>query len=246
MFSGHKPVLGIAEPELIKQILVKDFHLFRNRQKRRGENQISRKNLVNQRDEEWKRVRSLVSPTFTSGKMKKMYPLMTKCAQEYVEALKNEAINENEIDLKQMNGNFTMDVIAKCAFATTTNSHKDPENPFIKHAKNLFNFRVWKLALIVILPEFLIEFMRITTSPKESFNFFVQTTNYIIRKRRENKEKHNDLLQLLMDAEKGDQLKHENDVNESHHINEGINQFNLSHSFGKRELHLLSTKSYIK
>jgi len=154
-----------------------------------------------------------------------MYPLMTKCAQEFVEALKNEAISQNEIDLKQMHGNFTMDVIAKCAFATTTNSHKDPENPFIKHAKNLFNFSIWKLALTVMFPEFLLDLMRITVTSNESFNFFVQTTNYIIRKRRENNEKHNDLLQLLMDAEKGDQLKHENDVNESHHINEGMNQF---------------------
>ncbi len=225
MFSGHKPVLGIAEPELIKQILVKDFHYFRNRPKVKAMNPISRIDLVNQKDEEWKRLRSIASPTFTSGKMKKMYPLMTKCAQEFVEALKNEAISQNEIDLKQMHGNFTMDVIAKCAFATTTNSHKDPENPFIKHAKNVFNFRVWKLALIVIFPEFLLKLMRITANSNESSNFFVQTTNYIIRKRRENNEKHNDLLQLLMDAEKGDQLKHENDVNESHHINEGMNQF---------------------
>ncbi len=82
-----------------------------------------------------------------------------------------------------MHGNFTMDVIAKCAFATTTNSHKDPENPFIKHAKNLFNFRIWKLALIAMFPEFLLDLMRITATSNESSNFFVQTTNYIIRKR---------------------------------------------------------------
>jgi len=53
-----------------------------------------------------------------------------------------------------------------------------------------------------------------TTSDIKSVNFFIDTTKHIIRKRRENKQKHSDLLQLLIDAQKGDQLRDENDVNE--------------------------------
>jgi len=225
LFSGHKPVLSVADPELIKQILVKDFHLFRNRQKQKVSHPITGKNLAVARDEQWKRVRSIVSPTFTSGKMKKMFPLMRSCTQEFVEALEQYANEESDISLKDINGNYTMDVIAKCAFATTTNSHKDPDNPFIKHAKNIFNFRLWKLAVIVMTPVFILELIGLrSTTDSKSVGFFVDTTRHIIRKRRENKEKYNDLLQLLMDSKKGDQLRDENDVNESHHINEGYNR----------------------
>ena len=76
-----------------------------------------------------------------------MYALINECCDEFIENLDEFAKNKKEIDLKQLHGAYTMDVIAKCAFATKTNTHKDPENPFTKNAFAIFNIKLWKFLL---------------------------------------------------------------------------------------------------
>ncbi|CAG2174931.1 unnamed protein product, partial [Oppiella nova] len=68
-FNKSDPVLKVAKPELIKTILVKDFHLFSDRVYRPAPHEVLDKNLFHSRGEDWKRLRSIMSPTFTSGKM---------------------------------------------------------------------------------------------------------------------------------------------------------------------------------
>ncbi|CAG2101756.1 unnamed protein product [Medioppia subpectinata] len=78
---GHyelgKRTLTVADPELIKQILVKEFDKFRNRLSKESRKIAPNmpKHLFNSNDDEWKRLRLIVSPAFTSGKLKRLYPL---------------------------------------------------------------------------------------------------------------------------------------------------------------------------
>ena len=46
--------------------------------------------LFNLRGAEWKALRSKLSPTFTSGKMKAMFPLVQECAAELEDLLRSE------------------------------------------------------------------------------------------------------------------------------------------------------------
>ena len=76
------PLLKVADPELIKTILVKDFQLFPDRMTTYGQvDNIMSKNLALLTGEDWKRIRAIISPTFTSGKMKRMYPMMKICVK---------------------------------------------------------------------------------------------------------------------------------------------------------------------
>jgi hypothetical protein len=50
----------VAEPELIKNIMVKDFHIFVNRQILELDEPILDRALTIVRDDEWKRLRSVV------------------------------------------------------------------------------------------------------------------------------------------------------------------------------------------
>jgi len=62
----------VGDPALIKNILVKDFHLFTDRSNtRKATDAINRSNLFRLTGDDWKRVRSIVSPAFSSGKMRK-------------------------------------------------------------------------------------------------------------------------------------------------------------------------------
>uniref|UniRef100_A0A8C8UJK1 unspecific monooxygenase n=1 Tax=Peromyscus maniculatus bairdii TaxID=230844 RepID=A0A8C8UJK1_PERMB len=72
LFDGHIPVLAITDTEMIKNVLVKEcYSVFTNRRDF-GPMGIMRKAVTMSKDEEWKRIRALLSPAFTSGKLKEV------------------------------------------------------------------------------------------------------------------------------------------------------------------------------
>ncbi|CAG2182090.1 unnamed protein product, partial [Oppiella nova] len=80
VYELGKPVLYLSDPELIREVLVKDFHMFTNRREFRTGGDPIFENMVGlQKDSEWKRIRSVMSPTFTTGKLKRMTPLILEC-----------------------------------------------------------------------------------------------------------------------------------------------------------------------
>jgi len=78
----------VCEPSVIKSILVKDFHLFSDRYHiRDASDQIASKTLFHMNGDAWRRVRAITSPTFSSGKMRKMYPLIRECLADMLTQL---------------------------------------------------------------------------------------------------------------------------------------------------------------
>ena len=84
---GGKPSLVVADPELLKQIMIKDFPNFRNRFQVQSPGPLFNKNLLNAKDETWKRIRNTLTPTFSAGKMKLMVPLIEKSCDTLLEKL---------------------------------------------------------------------------------------------------------------------------------------------------------------
>ena len=72
-----KPQLLVVDLELAKTVLVKDFEYFQNRQAFGGfQDEYLDEMLTQLEGDRWKQARSLVSPVFTSGKLKLMLPLI--------------------------------------------------------------------------------------------------------------------------------------------------------------------------
>ncbi|XP_054157216.1 cytochrome P450 3A56-like [Oppia nitens] len=228
LYNGTDPVLHVAEPEVIKQILVKDFNRFTDRRHLKTEHPIINKNLFNSEGDDWKRLRTITSPTFTSGKMKQMYHLVRKCLQEYLDVLDELAESEQPVDFKAMHQNLTMDVIASCAFATKTNAQKDPNNPFVVNGRAVFDFKAIKMIPAFLFPKFLNRLLGIRTNLNEKPNDYIFSLGRHMLDRRQKGERNNDFLQLLMNANADNNNNHNNnnkdvdkDVGESHHVNEG-------------------------
>ncbi|CAG2117164.1 unnamed protein product, partial [Medioppia subpectinata] len=225
-FLGKTAILTISDPKLIKNVLVKDFHLFPDRSKfAQTKDPIMSRNLTQLTGDDWKRVRSIVSPTFTSGKMKKMYPRIKECLNDFMNHLETFALKREEIDVKDMYGNYTMDVIATCAFATKTDVHKSLDNPFVVNARIAFNTNPIKRVAILMLPSVLQKLFGLSTS--HTREFFIGSIRQIMANRTKSEgKKYNDFLQLLIDVEKQqDIVRDENDNLDSHHVNEGKYSF---------------------
>src|SRR5882757_439519 len=100
-----------------------------------------------------------MSPTFSSGKMRKMQPLIDECVQTMV---KNFTIltksGATEMDVKKVFGAFSMDIVITVAFGTKVDSLIDEDNPIILNARKLFNRKVdikilFRLAIFFLSPK---------------------------------------------------------------------------------------------
>lgn len=76
----HRPALVLKDLELIKTVMIKKFNYFTNRalQTDPHHDPLGNNNLFFVRNPEWKDLRNKISPVFTSGKIKQMYPLMVE------------------------------------------------------------------------------------------------------------------------------------------------------------------------
>ena len=79
-------------------------------------------------------MRTLISPVFTSGKLKLMVPHLEKCADN-MDDLFAAAVETGEIlEAKDVFGKFTLDAIATSAFGIESDSFKNPDGVFRKTA----------------------------------------------------------------------------------------------------------------
>jgi len=105
MFDFLKPVYIIRDPEIIKQITVKDFDHFVNHRGNIDEHidPIFGRFLIVMKDQRWKDMRSTLSPAFTGSKMRHMFSLVADCAHETIKYLLKET-NEKplEIEMKDL------------------------------------------------------------------------------------------------------------------------------------------------
>ncbi|KAG5323020.1 CP9E2 protein, partial [Acromyrmex heyeri] len=136
------PVFLLRDLELIKTVLVKNFDAFPDRRGFADFNDpLFEKNLFSLHGEKWRNVRNLLSPSFTSSKMKMMFTLMSECAMNFAKFLSTLSADKGDINMKDVCSKYTTDVIATCAFGIKVNSMKDPTNKFYIYGKEASNFR---------------------------------------------------------------------------------------------------------
>ena len=196
--------LVIANADLLKDVLVRHFSHFMDRRPAIGDKYTS-KFLTQLCGSEWKHTRSIMSPTFTSGKMKAMLHLMNECLEPMMNRIRRN--NGKDMDVKNLFGCFTMDVIAKCAFAVETNTHDDESHPFVVNAKKFFEFSPSRMFMILLIPKFIRTRFGLLFGDTSPMDYLAKLGHYMIDERRkkgikaENRS-YNDFLQLMLEAGK--------------------------------------------
>ena len=88
---GKKVSIVVADPEILKQIMVKEFPSFINRFTPAPVSSPFNKNVLLQRDESWKRIRKLLTPSFSSAKLKQMLNLMDEATNTLIKKMEKVA-----------------------------------------------------------------------------------------------------------------------------------------------------------
>lgn len=103
LYMLHVPQLIINDPELIRHIMVKDFNTFQDRGLYfNKETDPLSAHLFFLPGDEWKHLRTKLSPTFTSGKIKQLFPLVEKVGGELVKELNNCVDKSNIVEIKDI------------------------------------------------------------------------------------------------------------------------------------------------
>ncbi|KQL61470.1 hypothetical protein AAES_13283 [Amazona aestiva] len=101
IFDGRQPVLAVLDPILIKNILVKEcYTVFTNRWNF-GLNGILGSAINVAEDEKWKRICTVLSPTFTSGKPKEMLPIINRYGEKLVTNIEKKVANNAIMTIKE-------------------------------------------------------------------------------------------------------------------------------------------------
>ena len=85
---------------------------------------------TNMKGDKWKKVRSMMSGVFTSGKLKHMTPFIIQCADNMEPYLDNLALNDTEFEVRDLASRFTLDAFASAGFGLENDSFKNPDNVF--------------------------------------------------------------------------------------------------------------------
>ncbi|KAI5737138.1 hypothetical protein M8J76_010374 [Diaphorina citri] len=122
------PVLVLTESEIIKHVLIKDFDVFTDRGFFESDEPVL-KILFGLTGDEWRKMRNKLSPTFTSGKIKEMFPLMETCGRNLETILTTLDYNKKHqsIDVKEYLGRYMTDVIGSTVFGLEINSLENPD-----------------------------------------------------------------------------------------------------------------------
>ncbi len=136
-FSSFSPVLVVNDLEMARNVLIKDFDYFMDRRTfamdhTSESNKIASNMLTMITGEKWRKVRSMMSPAFTSGKLKAMAPLIDQVGDEFVDYLGGLADKSEEFSAKEVLTSYTLDCIATCGFGVEAKSFKEPNGLFRK------------------------------------------------------------------------------------------------------------------
>ncbi|XP_042336762.1 cytochrome P450 3A29-like [Sceloporus undulatus] len=206
LFDGRQPVMAILDPTIIKTILIKEFYTSFTNRRDFGLNGELDTSIITVRDEQWKRIRTVLSPNFTSGRLKDMMPIINHYGKKLVENVQKNVGNDESIDMKVLFGAYSMDVVASTSFSINVDSINNPNDPFVRHVKDFLKLSVFNpvIFLLVIFPCLrpLFEALKFSLTPASLTNFFMDVLKKIKKDRQESNHKGRvDFLQLMMDSQ---------------------------------------------
>ncbi|KAL0870368.1 hypothetical protein ABMA27_005378 [Loxostege sticticalis] len=151
-YVASTPALLIRDPELVKRVLITDFVNFHHRGIHPDPNGIEPllNNLFFVEGDMWRSLRQRMTPAFTSGKLKAMFPLIVERAEKLQARTLNAARGEKVIDARDLMARYTTDFIGACGFGLDADSLNDEDSAFRKLGQETFKMDA-REALILYL-----------------------------------------------------------------------------------------------
>ncbi|XP_019851786.1 PREDICTED: cytochrome P450 3A24-like isoform X2 [Amphimedon queenslandica] len=216
-YIGAQPYLAVLDPDILKEIMIKKFDNFTERKKDFGfMTEIRKKANINSmllfmNKQDWKRTRAIITPTFSTKKLKMISPHIERSCDTLVEIFSDISRKNNSAELWRIFGQFSMEVILATAFGCQVNILKGEENSLTEAAIGIFTPNLYNLLseLCTQIPFsakffglFFAKRLKLTQHHSTARNFIFQVINQ--RRLQSYNNTNVDFLQLLMEAKAED------------------------------------------
>uniref|UniRef100_A0A0K8TV67 unspecific monooxygenase n=1 Tax=Epiphyas postvittana TaxID=65032 RepID=A0A0K8TV67_EPIPO len=120
------PNLLIRDPDLVKQVMIKDFDMFADRGVEFSKQGLGA-NLFHADGETWRVLRNRFTPIFTSGKLRNMLYLITDRADNFIQYVEQITQKNPEQEVYSLVQKYTMSTISACAFGLDIDTTKESD-----------------------------------------------------------------------------------------------------------------------
>lgn len=202
IFIFHIPTLLVNDLELIKRVLIRDFNHFNSHGTNANDDfDPFGGHLFNLSGDKWKKLRTKLSPTFTTGKLRMMFDRVVEVQATMGKHLSRATAERDEVNFAELFSLYTIDIISNCVFGINTDSFQNPNSLFRKYAiesvaPTKFLSQLG-FTMQVIAPE-LGEMLHLRAQSKELVNFFTKMVEQTVEYREKNGINTNDFMQLLI------------------------------------------------
>ncbi|KOB64673.1 Cytochrome P450 [Operophtera brumata] len=202
-FRGVQPELVLRDPEIVKRVIQTDFNSFHYRGFNPHKTVIEplMRNLFFADGDLWRLLRQRMTPAFTSGKLKAMFPLIVERAERLQARTLAAAAAGRTLDARDLMARYTTDFIGACGFGLDADSLNDEDSAFRQLGIKIFQVRV-RDAFKAILKE-------VFPGPFKHFRFLEKVegdmkelVTGILKQRNYESSGRNDFIDLMLECKK--------------------------------------------
>lgn len=202
IYMSYKPVLIVTDPKLVQDIMIRDFTSFHDRPMPVDEvNDPLSGHLFNIHGQKWRDLRVKLSPTFTSGKLKGMFPVIRECGKVLEDYLiKNMKSGVDVFEFRDLMARYNTNIISSVAFGIENDCINEPNHIFRKMGLKIFesNFKNGIKGLILFTFPKYFHKMKLKLADKAVEDFLFSIVKQTVEYREKNNFSRNDFMQLLI------------------------------------------------
>ncbi|XP_013134364.1 PREDICTED: cytochrome P450 6B6-like [Papilio polytes] len=201
-YCGSTPLLIVRDLDIARNIMTMDFVYFYPRGLGRDPKyEPLLNNLFHSDGDTWKLLRQRLTPAFTTAKLKKMFPLVVKCAEKMQTVADGIAARGGECDVRELMARFTTEFIGACGFGIEMDTINTEHSLFRELGKKIFT-RSWRHILLVAVWDVVPELRRLLRVEDHTVE---NNLTEIVQKVREHRNykpsERNDFIDLLLELE---------------------------------------------
>uniref|UniRef100_A0A182PYV5 Cytochrome P450 n=1 Tax=Anopheles epiroticus TaxID=199890 RepID=A0A182PYV5_9DIPT len=197
-----QPTMMITDLDLIKAVMIKDFAHFTDHGVYHNERVDALScHLFCLEGAKWKSIRTKLSPTFTTGRIKAMFPILKQVSDNFTDFLRVAVLTGRELDLKDCCARMMIDNIGGCAFGIECNSFHEPDSAFRRTGELVFDRPRHSQVISSLLRLYpaLGHLLGLKVNHDEVIEFFTDMMTRTVAMRENSASKRNDLIDMMIE-----------------------------------------------